>query len=126
MDSGSYQLFLFLEKSKKIKIGKLGTFLFPKGFYVYTGSAMKNLSKRVERHKAKTKKKHWHIDYFIIHTKILDIKIFPSKKIEECIKNLKMLKMKNAKIVVFRFGNSDCTKCPSHLIYFKFLKSHSI
>lgn len=36
---------------------------FPKGYYVYTGSAKKNLAARLARHRRKRKKFHWHIDY---------------------------------------------------------------
>ncbi len=41
LNSGIYQLKSLLKKSANIKIGKLATFNFPEGIYVYTGSAKK-------------------------------------------------------------------------------------
>ncbi len=40
----------------------MGKVSFRKGFYIYVGSAMANLSKRVERHRHLRKRHHWHID----------------------------------------------------------------
>lgn len=34
---------------------------------MYVGSAKANLTKRIERHKRKRKKMHWHLDYFRGH-----------------------------------------------------------
>ncbi|MCX7965930.1 MAG: DNA/RNA nuclease SfsA, partial [Syntrophorhabdaceae bacterium] len=50
-DAGSYLLVLKNNDDKKIKIGKLGEIFFKKGFYIYVGSAMKNLQARLNRHK---------------------------------------------------------------------------
>ena len=61
----SYQLFINVTKEIDLKIGKLGRYLFPVGCYVYTGSAKKNINKRIERHLSKKKKLHWHIDYLL-------------------------------------------------------------
>jgi sugar fermentation stimulation protein A len=61
-DRGSYLLILELKKKRKIEIGKLGRVSFRRGFYIYVGSAMANLSKRMERHRHLRKQHHWHID----------------------------------------------------------------
>ncbi len=37
----SYQLFIKVTKDIDLKVGKLGRFIFPIGFYVFTGSAKK-------------------------------------------------------------------------------------
>ena len=58
MNSGIYSLIIKLTKSSSITIGKLGRFKFPKGYYIYTGSAEKNLSQRIDRHKRKNNKGH--------------------------------------------------------------------
>ncbi len=50
-DRGSYLLILSLKRRRKINVGKLGRVHFRKGFYTYVGSAMANLSKRMERHR---------------------------------------------------------------------------
>ena len=84
----SYQLFINVTKEINLKVGKLGRFIFPIGSYVYTGSAKKNIDKRIERHFAKKKKLHWHIDYLLNNdaVKIIDIK---KSEIIECILNKK-------------------------------------
>jgi sugar fermentation stimulation protein A len=121
MDSGSYRLFLRLDKALTLQIGALGRFDFKPGIYVYTGSAMRNLSKRIERHKRRRKTKHWHIDYLTSNTnfKIIKTEIFPSEKKEECQKNMEVVSLAAAEIPVKKFGSSDCSTCPAHLVYFK-------
>ena len=61
-DRGSYLLILKVEKAKRVNVGSLGNLFFRKGFYIYVGSAMANLSKRMERHRRLIKRHHWHID----------------------------------------------------------------
>ena len=51
----SYQLFIKVNKDVDLKVGKLGRFIFPVGSYVYTGSAKKNINKRIKRHLSKKK-----------------------------------------------------------------------
>ena len=120
MNSGSYQLYILVKETTILNIGSLGKASFPKGYYVYTGSAMLGLRQRVGRHLRKEKKIRWHIDYLLADSKveIADVKLFPSIKREECKKNLKMLKKPGAWIPVKGFGSSDCNQCPAHLIGF--------
>jgi Uri superfamily endonuclease len=112
---GAYILFIFLDQGGIIKAGKR-KFSFDKGYYCYVGSALNNLQKRVERHQRKEKKKFWHIDYFLEHGKIIDVKkIITNKKIECKLAD----KVKNASDkVIIGFGASDC-KCKGHLFYFR-------
>jgi sugar fermentation stimulation protein A len=53
---------LNLQRDQKIYVGKLGRVHFRRGFYIYVGSAMANLTERMERHRRLRKKHHWHID----------------------------------------------------------------
>jgi len=62
-DRGSYLLLLRLDRGRRIRIGGLGTFSFRRGYYVYVGSAMRNLQARLARHSRRRKTLHWHIDY---------------------------------------------------------------
>ncbi len=63
-DRGSYLVVLRLSAERSIPVGWLGTRTFPAGYYVYVGSAMQHLSKRVARHRTgRRTRKHWHIDY---------------------------------------------------------------
>ena len=109
----SYQLFINVTKEINLKVGKLGRFIFPFGSYVYTGSAKKNIDKRIERHFAKKKKLHWHIDYLLNNdaVKIIDIK---KSQMTECSLNKKT----KGTIIIEGFGSSDCKLCcRSHLKY---------
>ena len=62
-DCGSYILICRLARDHTIDVGKLGSRHFRKGYYLYVGSAKKNLTKRIDRHLRKRKNFHWHIDY---------------------------------------------------------------
>lgn len=112
---GTYCLILMLHKDKQITIGKLGKIQFPKGIYIYVGSALANMEKRIERHLRQDKKMHWHIDYFLRHACIEDIaKIESPDRIECSLAHLISYLPYSRSIP--RFGSSDCS-CPSHLFY---------
>jgi len=118
LSKGTYALVLECKENKKIKVGKLGSLNFEKGYYVYVGSAMNSLEKRIERHKRKEKKKHWHIDYLTTNKsfKIIDVFLKISDEKEECEVAEKVKALCNN--FVKNFGSSDCN-CESHLFYFK-------
>lgn len=110
---GCYVLIIDLKTSQKIQIGRLGELFFKKGFYVYVGSAMNNLDKRINRHLSKDKKLHWHIDYLLEKAQILEVYIKENTVKEEC-KTAHIFAGKLERIP--GFGCSDC-KCDSHLFY---------
>lgn len=111
---GCYCLIIKLENDKKLKIGKKHKMEFKKGYYVYIGSAMNNLESRVKRHLSKSKKLHWHIDYLLKHSQIVEVIYNLDKKVE-C--NLSKEISMNREYIK-DFGCSDC-ECNSHLYYFK-------
>jgi len=122
LDSGSYLLIIKLRRKQKVKIGKLGVFDFPAGYYLYTGSAMRNLRKRVARHQRRRNKKlRWHID-FLLNNQYAVLErtvLYPSRDGQECRINRKIQKLRGGEILVRRFGASDCkSDCGAHLIYF--------
>ena len=107
----SYQLFINITKEINLKVGKLGKFIFPAGSYVYTGSARKNIDKRIKRHLSKKKNLHWHIDYLLNNdaVQIIDTK---KSQMTECNLNKKT----KGTIIIDGFGSSDCNlSCKSHL-----------
>ena len=109
----SYQLFIIITKEIELKVGKLGKFIFPIGSYVYTGSAKKNIDKRIERHLSKKKNLHWHIDYLLNSDAVQIINIKKSR-MTECSLNKKT----KGTIIINGFGSSDCNLCcKSHLKY---------
>jgi sugar fermentation stimulation protein A len=111
-DSGCYIVILHLEKDTEITIGELGNILFRKGYYLYTGSAKKSLTKRLERHQRSRKNLFWHIDY--LREKTSFHKGLPVRTSEdiECALAAGLQEIANWSIP--RFGCSDCS-CKSHL-----------
>ncbi len=122
-DKGSYQLLIEVKTELSLKIGALGVFTFPKGFYTYSGSAMNNLTKRIERHCTKDKKLRWHIDYLTSadHVAIIETLSVKSESNIECRLNQE-LELQGGLPIIPKFGSSDCKKCKSHLQYFSGLR----
>lgn len=118
MAIGAYQLLAHLEHNTSIRIGRLGTFRFPAGYYVYTGSAMNGAEARVARHLSKSKRFHWHIDFLLEHCVIIRYAIRESSARYECELAAETLAMGGARTPVRGFGSSDC-RCPAHLAYFE-------
>ncbi|BAD85218.1 hypothetical protein, conserved, DUF123 family [Thermococcus kodakarensis KOD1] len=76
---GSYFLVILLENDKVIRT-KAREFPLKAGYYVYVGSAMNSLEKRVERHFREDKKLHWHIDYLLKEAELLRAYLIPSEE----------------------------------------------
>lgn len=112
---GIYLLLINVKKDIEIKVGSLGKLKFKKGFYVYVGSAQRNLEARITRHKRSFKKKFWHIDYLLSdkNAEIIDVFYKNAKKSEECETAKKLSK---SFISIEKFGCSDCN-CISHLFF---------
>jgi len=109
----SYQLLLTVRETLQIKVGKLGVFTIPAGYYIYTGSAKKNMQARIARHRRKDKPLHWHIDYLTSHAQI-EISAVRFFDEEECQLNQKQ----SGRVLIPGFGASDCRSgCVSHLKY---------
>lgn len=115
-NSGSYLIIFKLDKGQTIQIGKLGTYFFYKGYYLYAGSGLRNLRQRVERHIRKDKALKWHIDYLSVKCDVVWYKLFDDGKNYECVISSKLSKNGIFKIPIKKFGSSDC-KCRSHLIF---------
>jgi sugar fermentation stimulation protein A len=111
-DRGTYLLILSLKRNRKIDVGKLGKIHFRKGFYVYVGSAMANLSKRMDRHRHLRKHHHWHIDELRAVTEFHSALAIRSSERIECQVAKAMSEI--AEWSVPRFGSTDCS-CGSHL-----------
>jgi sugar fermentation stimulation protein A len=62
-DRGCYIVILKMKKNRKLPVGERGEIQFKKGYYLYVGSARKNLAQRINRHRRLRKKLFWHIDY---------------------------------------------------------------
>jgi len=116
INKGIYCLIIFLNSSRYIKIGKNRRIHFYKGYYLYVGSALNNLEKRIDRHKSSNKKLHWHIDYLLEHSKIITVKTIETKQKIECVLSKRISNIFH--LTIQNFGNSDCN-CFTHLYYSK-------
>ncbi len=114
-DSGVYLVLLYLKSDKRVATGGLGELAYPRGWYVYVGTAKRGLSARIRRHLSKRKTRRWHIDYlslaadskraYPIYTD-LDLECELAAQVE-----------KAGGKGVQGFGCSDCS-CKAHLFRF--------
>lgn len=109
---GNYLLILHLARDCSIEVGALGATLFREGYYIYVGSAQKNLSQRMNRHLRKRKQCFWHIDYLrAVADSCFAVAIRSSENLEH---DLACELEKITSWWIPGFGASDC-RCPSHL-----------
>jgi Uri superfamily endonuclease len=103
-----------------VRIGALGQQFFPRGFYVYTGSALGpgGLSARVGRHirtgRTPGSKIHWHIDHLLHNPSFCMVAVY-------CAETEERMECSAARAIggegIIKFGCSDCG-CTSHLFFF--------
>jgi len=113
-DRGAYLLILRLRESRKVTVGQLGALRLPSGYYVYVGSAMRNLSSRLARHQRKRKKMRWHVDYLRAAADECLALPIPSSRRLECDLAAALARMMEPGPA--GFGSSDCA-CPTHLFH---------
>ena len=109
----SYQIVIYLKRTCQIRVGALGSFTFQRGYYVYTGSAKRNLQARLTRHCRKDKPLRWHIDYL---TNLPETHVVGCYRLvgDECSLNQEC----QGSIPASGFGASDCKAgCGAHLKY---------
>lgn len=109
----SYLLLIRLARRCRVRIGRLGSFVFPAGRYVYVGSARRALDARIARHLGRSKTRHWHIDYLLAAPGARVLGVLRSAE-PEC----KLANRVPGRIPVPGFGSGDCKAgCGSHLKY---------
>ncbi len=109
----TYLLYIRLNRSVCLQIGRLGRFHFEKGNYRYVGSAKRSFSARVKRHLQTEKTLRWHIDYLLAscYAHIISVEVSAE---EECRLNQQL----PGSVAIAGFGSSDCIHgCGSHLKY---------
>lgn len=117
---GTYVLILQLVQEKRIRIGRLGQFVLPRGYYAYVGSALGpgGLEKRLRHHLNPGPKFHWHLDYLRKEADPVKVWIREGGERREHDWASVLRAMKGVRIPVKGFGSSDC-KCPAHLFLFQ-------
>jgi len=111
-DRGGYILVLKTGQDRRLPFGRGGLSFVPKGFYLDVGSAMTNLTARIERHVRLRKRRHWHIDWLRAVAEVHGAFPIRSSMRIEC--DLAEALSSLADWSVPGFGCSDCT-CRSHL-----------
>lgn len=112
---GSYALVLRLPFQRIVLVGKLGLVEFPRGHYIYFGSALGGLKARVGRHLRQQKKRHWHADYLGAEVPWEYAWQLADGQTWECVWASQAVELDEAESPVPGFGSSDC-RCKSHLI----------
>ena len=117
-DAGAYILLLRLDDPQDIRHGKAQSSLAP-GWLAYCGSAKGpgGLRARLKRHFRREKRLHWHVDRLTLGASILAALPLPAAK--ECHLMNCLLTSPAFVVAAKGFGNSDCTRCPSHLLRFR-------
>ena len=142
---GTYVLALRLVdgRPQEIKVGRLGTFLFPAGWYLYAGSALGpgGLRARLSRHLRRldgsapvppgevgfgwessgserpgAKRAHWHVDYVREAADWSGAWVSSSDQRRECDWAGALRGLPTATLVAPGFGASDC-RCACHLVW---------
>ncbi len=113
-DSGSYMLHLRLPEERELTVGKLGSFRFEPGHYIYIGSAMGGLGARTRRHLGRRKRLHWHIDH--LRSVATGAWVYPIYSVRRLECDLAAAVGRVYPSPVRGFGSSDC-QCESHLFF---------
>jgi Uri superfamily endonuclease len=129
-EGGSYALWLHLPQTRDLIIGRLGSFTFPAGDYVYLGSARGpgGLRARLGRHLRGRGQAHWHIDRlraaaqvhgFGYKTISADVSEADPSDSRECNWSQRLATLPEASLPAPGFGSSDCRSgCAAHLVHF--------
>jgi sugar fermentation stimulation protein A len=112
-DRGGYILVLELTEGRDLPVGKRGgRRFFPEGFYLYIGSAMTNLTSRIERHLRLRKRFHWHIDWLRSIARVRAVLPVRASTRLEC--EMARAFSRHSDWSIDGFGSTDCG-CDSHL-----------
>ncbi len=116
---GTYALLLYKGRAGRIRVGRLGTFQFPAGWYVYVGSARGpgGLRARLTHHWQPARSPHWHLDFLRQQAVPIEVGWKTGARRVECAWARMVGCIPGAALAVERFGSSDC-RCPTHLWYF--------
>ncbi|MEM3399796.1 MAG: GIY-YIG nuclease family protein [Candidatus Micrarchaeia archaeon] len=114
--AGTYLLYLLVNESKTIMIGRQKTNFQP-GLYVYVGYAPNDLEKRIDRHLKMKRRKHWPIDFLIENAEVVGVKTFENVKAGACDFVKKLAEVSEGHVPGFDCPDCEC-ECESHLYYF--------
>lgn len=112
--------------SERIAVGGLGSYVFPKGYYSYTGSALgtrsTNLRNRIAYHLRPKRRAHWHIDFFLGSkgAMIEGAVLSGADGLGECDISWEIESLQGTTVCARGFGSADCRSgCQTHFHYFQ-------
>ena len=114
MAGGIYIAVFHLHRARSIRVGRLGRFDFPVGFYFYVGSAQRGLDARLARHARRRKVLRWHVDYLSSRATMLGAWVLQAGKSWEC--GVAGVLGEHYEQIAPGFGASDC-RCGGHLFH---------
>lgn len=108
----TYCLYIRVARRAVIEPGRLGARSIERGWYVYTGSAVRNMAGRLRHHLGPVRSPRWHIDWLLSH-EAAEVEHVVLEAAPECSVNA----AHDGRVVIPRFGASDCAAgCGSHLL----------
>lgn len=122
---GTYIIILRSERANVRRIGRLGTFWLPAGYWLYVGNACGagGVKKRTSRHQTADSSRMWNLD----HIKIIASPVemwwteHPKEVELECPWAMSLAELPGYSCPAPRFGANDCTRkgecCPAHLYH---------
>ena len=122
--TGTYIVWLHLERDTWIRTGSLGLIAFKAGFYAYAGSAFGpgGIRARLGRHFKSSKTRRWHIDYLRAACSVQEAWVsYDEQRLEHRWAQV-LMGMRGARLPAARFGASDC-ECAAHLVRFSRIPS---
>ena len=119
--AGSYALLFDLTRPVQLTIGRLGSFAFSPGAYLYLGSAggSGGLGARVGHHLRITERPHWHLDWLRPHLEAKACFYVVGGPSMECVwaRDARSCFSTRAQVPAPGFGASDCRQgCESHFM----------
>lgn len=118
---GIYALVMRLLSARRLKIGRLGTFDFPAGWYVYQGSAHGpgGLRARTNRHRRDDKIEHWNVDFMRSYAAIHEIWFSHEPSFREHDWAKAVASMTGAGCPAPDFGAHCNESCTAHFYHFE-------
>ena len=115
---GTYALIFSASSFRQIEIGKLGTIDLIPGFYIYVGSAFGSggLKARIDHHRKRSGRPHWHLDYLGPFVNLIEIWYTYDPVHREHQWARIISSTRGTSVPLDGFGSSDC-RCRAHLFF---------
>jgi Uri superfamily endonuclease len=111
-----YVVLTYVSRRTVVTVGKKGPQAFPRGWYLYVGSAARAREARVARHLAREKSLRWHADYLFTAAPARAAWLVDGAA-GECELAGGLAGLPGAERRPPRFGAGDC-RCAGHLVSF--------